>query len=77
MLLCVVAFLILALANDEIDTKKKNIYNDPVSILSIQDPYKNLLDWLRDGKADIAKVTIEVKSEGYRTLRAAQYIRVT
>ncbi len=35
MLLCVVAFLILALANDEIDTKKKNIYNDPVSILSI------------------------------------------
>ena len=40
------------------------------------DPYKNLLDWLKDGKAEISKVSIEVKSEGHRTLRANQFIKV-
>lgn len=48
---------------------KRVVYEDP-------DPYKNLMDWLRDGKAEVSKVYIEQQSEGHRTLRAAQNIRV-
>lgn len=42
----------------------------------IKDPIKNLLDWLRDGKAEFDKIEIEVRSEGYRALIAKQDIKV-
>ncbi|CAD8081680.1 unnamed protein product [Paramecium primaurelia] len=71
---CVLAIaLSLSLAQDdseyELKTKsKRQTYDDP-------DPYKNLIQWLKDGKAEVSKVQIEVKSEGYRTLKASQFIR--
>lgn len=42
----------------------------------VQDPYKNLLNWLKDGKAEFSKVEIEVRSERYRTLKAKTHINV-
>ncbi|CAD8059141.1 unnamed protein product [Paramecium primaurelia] len=71
---CMVAItLFLSFCQDDSEYEgkskpKRQTYEDP-------DPYKNLIQWLKDGKAEISKVQIEVKSEGYRTLRATQFIR--
>lgn len=54
--------------DDEVKVKRK-IYDDP-------DKYKNLVDWLKDGKAEFSKVEIEVRSDLYRALRAKQNINV-
>jgi hypothetical protein len=42
----------------------------------VQDKYKNLVDWLVDGKAEFPNVEIEVRSEYYRALKAKKNIRV-
>jgi histone-lysine N-methyltransferase SETD3 len=68
-------FLVVMLAraqdddDDDSPKVKRKTYDNP-------DKYQNLVEWLKDGKAEFPKVEIEVRSEGYRALRAKQNIQV-